>query len=222
METPNTDSVRLVGTPLARLLFESGDTEDRERAVALGERWRDEVREALTREAAVPAWDETLRESAVEVVVPAAVIDAVRLLAVLADKQEYAWPDQVPPDLGSIRPWREGATTGFDTTPLAQIVVPEVWVPGPAFFATCRTRVPSGELVAGSLAGLLEQLQLLEGRTFQRGPFDPDADPSGSFGEHPADRGFVRCACIGIETLAAAANAARRAGLPLIRVDESA
>jgi hypothetical protein len=223
------DAVDFVAAPLARVLLDAGGADaDPEAARRLGQSWRDEIVAALGASPTpvrLPGWDESPREPAFTVRVGGGHWRAIRLLAVLADRQEVPWPDEVPSELSEHPTWAAAEADSFERTPLAQIAVPDVWLPGPAFYATCRTRSAFGdESVAGSLEGLAAQLALLEQRTFQRG-IDPASDEPlpdrvgvDRLGVPSESVGFVERALEASVVLARMVAGARAAAVPLFAI----
>ena len=208
----------LVVAPLSRVLFDeagAGATSPGDRARqarAVGEAWRDEVCAALASQVELVPWDESPREPVETVPLPAASLRAVRYLAFVADQSEVAWPDDLPADLDAEPRWSAASRGGFEQTPLAQVVAPEVWVPGD-FRATCKTEDPSGgaSLVAGSVDSLIEQLELLNGRTFQL--------DLGAVRGSPGDESFIGHAGRGLVSLYGSARCAAESALPLVVVE---
>lgn len=157
------------------------------------------------------AWNEDDVGLQLRVPVAPAALRAVRLLAVYVDRSDLDLPDELPADLASDPVWTQASANEFESVRLAQVVVPDCWLPG-QFDLTVRHAYPDGlEATFGSVEALRVQLEELNRTTFQeeRAELETATDPAGG-------RDLLALARPGLAALWRAADAAAAAAVPML------
>jgi hypothetical protein len=114
-------------------------------------------------------WDEDPRREVLEFALGRGELDAVRLLAVHADRPELEVPDRLPDPLGLDPQWAAAEAANFDKSRYGHIVAPGFWLPADFDFTFRGPRPDGADATFGSLYALRDQLRYLNARTFQAG-----------------------------------------------------
>lgn len=94
-------------------------------------------------------------------------LDAVRLLAIYADRPELDLPDTLPHPLGLDPAWAAAERTNFDRSRYGHLVAASIWLPADFDFTFKGPRPDGAEATFGSLIALQDQLEFVNARTFQ-------------------------------------------------------
>jgi hypothetical protein len=112
------------------------------------------------------AWPEEAGD-AQRILLPARALEALRLLAVYADRAELELPDDLPPLLDLDPVWQQAVNQDFRGSRFAQVLAPDCWLPAD-FDLTLRHAYPDGTpAVFGSATALRFQLRALNRTTLQ-------------------------------------------------------
>lgn len=130
------------------------------------EAWRDDLRGAVAGKVAAQLhWDEGAPGRAHDL--GEAGWMALRLFAFYAEQSDLELPDRVPALLELDREFRAAHDGKFERSRYGQLLACRVWLPGD-FPVTFKVPLPDGDAAeVGSLEVLADQLQWLNGRTFQ-------------------------------------------------------
>jgi hypothetical protein len=183
--------------------------------------------EATARADGVLAWREDVRESLAErlrgelhwpedpglepVVFPfgPGELDAVRLLAVHADRPELDIPDALPDPLGLDPIWAAAEASSFEKSRYGHLVAAAFWLPWDFDFTFKGPRPDGADATFGSLPALRDQISYLNARTFQASD-----DGLAAFCDVTGDR-FVDIVRRGLGRMSKAVREAAARGLPL-------
>jgi hypothetical protein len=174
------------------------------------QRWREHLNGKLASFRVRLDWAETAEEEALRLPVAADALRAVRLLAAYVDRTELDLPLDLPADLAGDAVWQAAEASEFAQVRLAQVAVPDCWLPGD-FDLTVKHAYPDGlEATFGSLGALQVHLAELNRATFQAEP--------GELGMTPAagGRDLLALGEAGLAALWRGARAAAAARLPML------
>jgi hypothetical protein len=180
------------------------------------ERWVGEVGATLAGRTRAPLeWPEDPAAPLDSFRLGAVAHDAVRLLAVHAERTDLELPDFVPRRLDDDAAFAAASRTGFARSSYGHLLAAEAWLPADFDF-TFAGPAPDGRATTfGSLPALLDQLRFLDCRTLQLGAAALGA--AASIGDPPAgDRSFLRWASAGLARFSRAAASAGARGFPLL------
>ncbi|MDA1223190.1 MAG: hypothetical protein O3B85_14300 [Planctomycetota bacterium] len=172
--------------------------------------WREDVRESLAeRLRGELYWPEDPHAEPRIFAFGRGELDAVRLLAVHADRPELDIPDALPDPLGLDPIWAAAESSGFDKSRYGHLGAAAFWLPWDFDFTFRGPRPDGADATFGSLPALRDQVSYLNARTFQ-------ASDEGllAFCDVEGDR-FVDIVRRGLGRMSAAVRSAADAGLPL-------
>ncbi|MBK8978548.1 MAG: hypothetical protein IPM29_21840 [Planctomycetes bacterium] len=192
--------------PLCRY-FAGGDGHGALTRVAGVEAWRDDLEAALGgRIRGALDWREepAAPGSTAEL---GAGLDAVRLLAIHAERTDAELPDALPAQLDDDPLWRAARAANFSPSLYGHVVAADCWLPADFDFTFVAPRPDGEDWCFGSLVALCDQLHFLDARTFATGD-----DERAALAAAPLDpTSFVRAARVGLARMRLAATAARAA-----------
>ncbi len=179
--------------------------------------WREDLRAALQgRPVRGFEWDELADVAPATFDPGARGLDAVRLLAVHAQRPELDLPDELPERLELDRAFADAEREDFGRSHYGQLLAARIWLPGDFDF-TFRCPRPDGEESAfGSLTALRDQVGFLIARTFQ-----PD-DATLAAWRELRGASFLDAVRRGTAELVIAVDVAVKRRLPLLEIQPAA
>jgi hypothetical protein len=172
--------------------------------------WREDVRESLAeRLRGDLEWSEDPGIEPVRIEFGPGELDAVRLLAVHADRPELDIPDTLPDPLDLDPIWSAAESSAFEKSRYGHLVAAAFWLPWDFDFTFRGPRPDGADATFGSLPALRDQVSYLNARTFQASD-----DGLIAFRDVEGDR-FVDIVRRGLGRMSAAVRQASELGLPL-------